>query len=397
LKRPRYQHGFFSEVRRKKGPNVWIYRWREVDPKGKPQMRSHVVGTVKEYKTETAAWVAVEALRLNINQEALQNEAIAMTFKQVVEHYRKIELDMALDSERKTFKTKHVYDNNLQVHILPRWGEYRLRDIASVTVERWLERLELAASTKAKLKYVMSDVYQHAIRNGWLRNNENPLLAVRQSAKREYVPETLEAQEFRSLMILLPQKVRTMGVICATTGLRISEVLGLKWSDIGWKKLEMNVARSVVHGRVGKCKTEISRQPVPLDQFTADEILKWRQECTYGTATDWVFASDWTEGRMPPWANTLLTRFLEPAAKVAKIKKRVGWHTFRHTYSTLLKGNGEDVKVVQELMRHANFQTTMNVYTRAITTAKRDAQTRVVDVLMDRTARVKEGSVETAA
>jgi len=68
-----------------------------------------------------------------------------------------------------------------------------------------------------------------------------------------------------------------------------------------------------------------------------------------------------------------------------------------HTYSTLLKGNGEDVKVVQELMRHANFQTTMNVYTRAITSAKRDAQTRVVDVLIDRTAPLKEGSVETGA
>jgi len=159
----------------------------------------------------------------------------------------------------------------------------------------------------------------------------------------------------------------------------------------------MNVARSVVHGRVGKCKTEVSSQPVPLDQFTADEILKWRDECTYGAATDWVFASDWTAGKMPPWANTLLTRFLRPAAQKAKIKKEVGWHTFRHTYSTLLKGNGEDVKVVQELMRHANFQTTMNVYTRAITTAKRDAQTRVVDVLMDRTSEGKKGRKKKAA
>jgi integrase len=360
-------------------------------------MRSQVVGTVKEYKTESAAWAAVEALRLNINQEALQHDAVAVTFGQVVEHYRKIELDLEIDSERKTFKTKHVYDNNLQVHILPRWGEYRLLDITSVAVERWLERLELAGSTKAKLKYVMSDVYQHAIRNGWLRNNENPLLAVRQSAKRVHIPVTLEAHEFRALMILLPQKVRAMGVICATTGLRISEVLGLKWSDIDWKRLEMNVARSVVHGRVGKCKTEVSSQPVPLDQFTADEILKWQQDCTYGTASDWVFASEWKAGKMPPWANTLLTRFLEPAAQKAKIKKKVGWHTFRHTYSTLLKGNGEDVKVVQELMRHANFQTTMNVYTRAITTAKRAAQTRVVDVLMDRTAPAKEGSIDAAA
>jgi integrase len=272
-----------------------------------------------------------------------------------------------------------------------------LRDITSVAVERWLEILKLAGSTKAKLKYVMSDVYQHAIRNGWLRNNENPLLAVRQSAKREHIPETLEAHEFRALMTYLPQKVRTMGVICATTGLRISEVLGLKWSDIDWAKLEMNVSRSVVHGRVGKCKTEVSRQPVPLDQVTVDAMLAWRQDCTYGTATDWVFASEWTAGRMPPWANTLLTRFLEPAAKSASITKRVGWHTFRHTYSTLLKGNGEDVKVVQELMRHANFQTTMNVYTRAITTAKRDAQSRVVDVLMERPRTVKERRENAAA
>lgn len=63
----------------------------------------------------------------------------------------------------------------------------------------------------------------------------------------------------------------------------------------------------------------------------------------------------------------------------------MGWHTFRHTYSTLLKANGEDVKVVQELMRHANITTTMNIYTRALTPAKRQAQSKAVDVLFDRT------------
>lgn len=347
-------------------------------------MRSLVIGTVKEYTTESSAWKAVESLRLNVNQEALRAESVALTFKQAVEHYRQIELNLEVDCDRKTFKTKQVYDNNLRIHIEPRWGDYRLRDITAVAVERWLEKLPLAGSSKAKLKYVMSDVYQHAIRYGWLKNEENPLLAVRQSAKREQVPETMEAHEFRELMVLLPQKVRTMGIICATTGLRISEVLGLKWSDIDWKRLEMKVNRSIVYGRVGRCKTEVSRQPVPLDGLTAEELSKWRVECVYGEQSDWVFASEWSGGKMPPWANTLLTRFLEPAARKAKIAKRIGWHTFRHTYSTLLKANGEDVKVVQELMRHANFQTTMNVYTRAVTAAKREAQSRVVDVLMDR-------------
>jgi len=87
---------------------------------------------------------------------------------------------------------------------------------------------------------------------------------------------------------------------------------------------------------------------------------------------------------MPPWADTLLSRILKPAAKRAGITKRVGWHTFRHTYSTLLQANANDVKVVQELMRHANVTTTMNIYTQAISEKKREAQSRVVDVLFGR-------------
>ena len=84
-------------------------------------------------------------------------------------------------------------------------------------------------------------------------------------------------------------------------------------------------------------------------------------------------------------------------AKRAGITKWVGFHTFRHTYSTLLKANGEDVKVVQELMRHANISTTMNIYTKALTPAKREAQRRVVDVLMDRSRILSENAAEDAA
>jgi integrase len=69
---------------------------------------------------------------------------------------------------------------------------------------------------------------------------------------------------------------------------------------------------------------------------------------------------------------------------------------FRHTYSTLLKANREDVKVVQELMRHA-VSTTMNIYTKALTSAKREAQSRVVDILLDRSRNVSESVAEDAA
>jgi integrase len=225
---------------------------------------------------------------------------------------------------------------------------------------------------------------------GYQFTHKQGIFAVRQSTKRVRVTEPLEAVEFRALMLELPQKMRVIGIMAATTGLRISEVLGLKWMDIDWKALQMEVTRSVVDGVVGKCKTETTRRPVPIDKFTSGELLAWKCETCYAALDDWVFASERVQGRMPPWADTLLDRFLQPAAKRAGIMKWVGFHTFRHTYSTLLKANGEDVKVVQELMRHANISTTMNIYTKALTPAKREAQSRVVDVLLDRSRKAPE-------
>ena len=66
----------------------------------------------------------------------------------------------------------------------------------------------------------------------------------------------------------------------------------------------------------------------------------------YGSDSDWVFASERVFGKMPIWSNTSLQKVLQPAAKRAKITKAIGWHTFRHTYSSLLSECGNDVKVV---------------------------------------------------
>ena len=398
MNRPRYQHGFFSRHRRKKGPEVWVYRWREIDPNGKPKPRALVIGSVKQYPTETAAWKAVSTLRLDVNYHTSRPMGIPETFEQLAEHYRLIELDLEKESERKVYQTKQTYRVYLKGRIVPRWGGSRFRDIKAVAVERWLGSLDdLSNGTKAKIKGIMSEVFQHAIRYGWLNDGENPVFAVRQSTKRMRVTEPLEAAEFRALMLKLSQKMRVIGIVAATTGLRISEVLGLKWKDIDWKTLQMDVTRSVVDGIVGKCKTETSRKPVPIDSFTAGELLAWKKETCYAGPEDWVFASERVQGKMPPWSDTLLDRFLQPAARKAGITKWIGFHTFRHTYSTLLKGNNEDVKVVQELMRHANISTTMNVYTKALTPAKREAQSRVVDVLMDRSRNVIENAAEDAA
>jgi len=87
---------------------------------------------------------------------------------------------------------------------------------------------------------------------------------------------------------------------------------------------------------------------------------------------------------MPIWANTSLQKVLQPAARRAGITKQIGWHTFRHTYSSLLAESGDDVKVVQELMRHAKVSTTMEIYTQARMSKRRAAQSRAVGALFSR-------------
>ena len=97
---------------------------------------------------------------------------------------------------------------------------------------------------------------------------------------------------------------------------------------------------------------------------------------------DWIFASPHTQGKYPFWPDAVLQKIIRPAALRAGIGKRIGWHTFRHTYSTLLISNGENVKVVQELMRHASSRCTLEVYSQAVMRAKREAQRRVAEMIL---------------
>lgn len=383
MSRPRYQNGSLKLMPRKTGPAVWVYRWRETDEDGERQLRKKVIGTVKQHPTKASASAAIESLKSSVNRAGVQKLAGPRTFGGLVDHYRLKEL--ARDgNDRKRRKTKKVYEGNLKNHIVPRWGDYEIREIASVEVEEWLDRLKMAPASRAKIRNQMSTVFRHGIRWGWIGQSENPIAMVRCSSKRLRIPETLTAEEFRSLFGKLPDRERAMGIICATAGLRISETLGLKWADIDFVKGQANVLRSVSEGEVGDCKTEVSQQPVPLDALTLAELQSWRRITMYAADSDWLFASSAVFGKMPVWAVSSLQKVLQPAARRAGITKRIGWHTFRHTYSTLLSECGNDAKVVQELMRHAKLSTTMEIYTHPRMERKRETQSQVVDKLFSR-------------
>ena len=140
-------------------------------------------------------------------------------------------------------------------------------------------------------------------------------------------------------------------------------------------------SESVVKGHVGDVKTEISKKLVPLHPYQLDDLKAWREVAPYPDDEDWVFASHRTHGLKPYWPHMILRHHIRPLAKKLGINKRIGWHTFRRTYASLLKANGEELKVVQELCRHANPNITLALYAQALSEDARQAQGKIVETV----------------
>jgi integrase len=115
----------------------------------------------------------------------------------------------------------------------------------------------------------------------------------------------------------------------------------------------------------GLPKTEASAKDFPLDASLAESLLKLKMSSPYDKPSDSVFASAKMNGKQPYWPGTLWRCYGKPAVKKAGIPKRVRFLTFRHTYTTLLTQNNEDMKVVQELLHHANSRITLDLYAQA--------------------------------
>ena len=366
--RARYQFGCLTRRRRVRGGDVWQFRFTETTVEDRRCRRSRLIGTLAQYPTRADILRVVERLRMRINLK--HRFAMPVTLDAVVDHYVEEELPIL------RYGTQQPHRCTLNRWILPRWGSYLLEQVKPVDVEGWLRSLPLAPKSKANIRSLFHLIYVHARR--WELTDSNPIDLVRQSAGRKTIPRTLSMREIRLLLPQLAKPYRTMVLVAACLGLRVSEIIGLQWGDFDWEDLTLLVKRSVVHGRVGDTKTEASQLPLPVDPRLARVLQEHWKRSLHQCPQDWVFGN--RDGR-PRWQESILHRQLKPAALRAGLG-RIGWHTFRHSYSTLLRGAHVDLKVQQDLLRHSSIQSTINIYTRAVPKEKRTANRLVVGSLL---------------
>ena len=213
------------------------------------------------------------------------------------------------------------------------------------------------------------------------QTNPMSLVRVKDVSKRVRQTTVLTIEQFRRVLEYIPEPYRTMCVVAGCLGLRISEVLGLQWCDFDWDKHQLQVRRSWVCGRADQPKTENAKRPIPVDLALEKTLHAHRLRCSQPSlqVSQWVFPSKRTGRPWHPW--TAQRRWLVSAGKKVGIEQ-LSWHAFRHTYSTLLNEYGTDLKVQQELLRHADIRTTMNIYTTAVPERLRKANRKVVRLLL---------------
>lgn len=371
------QKGSILKSKRKSGQEVWEFRWRD-RASGRAIYRRIVLGTTQQFATKADARKAATCMILEANADDPRTKNETITLGELADHYRHRELTP--DNVWKTPSTKAGYGNYLRRWIISKWGEYSLNQIKPIEVELWLRQLPLARATCAKIRNIMSVLFNHARRYGLF--DTNPITLVRQSAKRRRVPPILTADEIRRLLPTLKPLYRVLVFTDATTGLRQSELFGLKWCDLDFEHGQINVVRSVVQGAISRCKTESSMKPIPMVPGLAEVLQGWRSQTRYKEQNDWVFASERTKGKRPMWGENMIRKPIRRAARAVRIQGAFGWHAFRHSYSTMLRFLGIDIKVQQDLLRHSSARLTLDTYTQAVTTAKQEAQNAVIQLLI---------------
>jgi integrase len=369
MKRRRYQYGSLTKKNNRLSEDVWQFRFYETTPEGRRCRKSTTIGTVAQYPTKTDALRIIEPLRLRLNLHHRLGRRISIG--PLIDHYIEHELP------GRRYSTQQSHSSTLKRWILPRWGDRSLEDVRPIEVEEWLRSLALAPKTKVNLRSLFHLVYEHARR--WELTDRNPIDLVRQRGGRRCIPRVLTPGEIRLLLAQLAEPYHTMVLVAACLGLRASEIIGLQWRDFNWGDLTVFIRRGVVNGRSGDTKTEASQKSLPIDPRLARSLQELWKRTVHQDPQDWVFANK--SGRSRGQQN-ILQRHLRPAALQVGIGK-IGWHTFRHSYSTILRGAGADIKVQQELLRHSTIQSTLNTYTQAISEQKRSANSVVVGVLLN--------------
>jgi integrase len=371
----RFQHGsLFKRGKRKK---VWVARWWEdvigADSAVARVRRFEILGTVAELPTRRdAERLLADRLRRVNSGEARPHST--QTFREYVE-------DRWLPEVLPTLKhsTKNHYQYIAKVHLLPVFGDMQLRLISRDMVQSFVAaklRSGLAWKTVKSLRTVLGTVLGAAECAGHIESN--PVRKTR-FPRRGPVPErvAIAPEKIRALLEALPEPSRSLVWLLVLTGLRIGELLALRWRDVDLEQGLVRVRQTVYEGHFDEPKTRHSNRTVPLGP-KGTEILTARKPAVPNPDA-LIFG---TRNGAPLSRRNLLNRQLKPTADAVGLSG-INWHWLRHANATLHDSVGTPLGTMQALLGHSSSEITREVYLHSLPADARQAVANVEKKLLE--------------
>ena len=319
-KRSRYQQG---SIRRLERVNcyVWEVRFSEWTD-GKRHQRTQIFDGVK-YPKEQDVRKAIESTVSQVNA-GTAGEKTDAKFSAVTALYRSEHVP-TLDHS-----TQYTNDYLLKKYIEDRFSQTSIREMRPLIINEWIQGLKLSQTTKASIRSIMSVCFRLAALHEFIPPMEaNPmsLIKLKGVTKRQKRIPQITVADFKKLLAALPEPLHTMVLIAGAYGLRVSELLALKWEDIDEKAETISIVRKFTRGQLGETKTAASAAPLPLAPALLKALKAWKPKTngTNGTkGSEWLFPSPKTGG--PRSSSMLLQKGLRPIAQKLGLGN-VGFHS----------------------------------------------------------------------
>ena len=371
-----YQEGsLFKRGTRKK---VWVARWWEDAIGSENQIerirRSEVLGTVAEVPTKREAQQLLDDLLRRANSGNHRPQAVLM-FKDFVRDHWKRDVYPTLK-----YSTKKFYDNMIDTHLIPVFGDKQLRLITKDSVQSFLNAKAQGGSSWKTVKHirtVFGSILEAAVRDDLLISNPVRRTRLpRRGAEKEKAP--IAAEDVTALIDKLAEPSRSIAALLAMTGLRIGELLALRWQDVDLVNGFLAVNQSVYEGHFDEPKSKRSKRRVPLGPDSVEILRSIPRKDADPSAL--IFAA---RKGAPLSRRNMLNRQLRPACKALGLTG-VNWHWLRHANATLLDSVGAPLGTVQALLGHSSSELTRETYIESVPADARKAVEGVEKLLATR-------------
>ncbi|MBP5378336.1 MAG: site-specific integrase [Ruminococcus sp.] len=255
-----------------------------------------------------------------------------------------------------------TYKSNLEKYLIPYFGKAHISDIQQIDIQKYFNTIRnengkpLARSTLEKHKLILKSMFDAAIDNDLCYRN--PV----KNIKFQHVSDTTVKNVWTKEQAEIAEKYarrqwRLDVVLYLHTGLRRSELLGLKWTDIDFKENTLHVQRAVVQTKgkivVDRPKSATSDRIVPFSADFGEYLKKFQSDNEYVIGTDGIMS--------PSTYAKYFSKFMQKLNEATGVPILTP-HELRHTYGTLKRAEGVDIYTIQKVMGHADISITAEIY-----------------------------------